>query len=217
MALYRFANIDQTSSRFRRELESVAARLDTDPNYLAATIETESGFDAQAFNPVGGGGGLIGFMPSTARALGTTVQALLRLTDAEQLEWVERFYRPYRGRLTSPEAVKMATFLPAFMDRDPSFVVGRRNDPTILRPSNLSLGIIYEQNAAMDRDGDGELTIAEVTGFARRAYDRAKQRGTLEAAPDPKEAEAAALLSACRSLLSSAWRSLRRAFGGGDE
>lgn len=209
--LYRFVGIERTSRAFRRKLERVAQRLQTDPNYLAATMQTESGFDPAAYNPTGGGGGLIGFMPATARALGTTVARLRRMTDAQQLAYVERFYRPFVGRLNSARAVKLATFLPAFIDAPDSKVLGVRGSTAILEPSDLQLGTIYEQNAGLDLDGDGTITAGEVGATATSAHDAAVKRGVLD--PSPK---AQAALAACRRLLLSAWLWCWQSSCGGD-
>jgi len=215
MSLYRFRGIERTSPAFRRELLAVAERLDTDPNYLAATMQTESGFDAAAFNPTGGGGGLIGFMPATARALGTTVAKLRRMGDARQLRFVERFYSPFAGRLDSPRAVKLATFLPAFIDAPDSTVLGRRGATEILKPSGLSLGVIYEQNAGLDSNQDGMITAGEVGATATRAYEAARERGLLEPSSAPPKAKAAA--AALLQSLRSGWRWLWRRLSGGAE
>ena len=104
MILLAFPGIGRTSRAFRAELVRVGERLDIDPNFIAAVMAAESGFDPKATNPVGGATGLIQFMPATARLYGTTTDAIRRMSDVEQLTLVERFYATHRGRINSPAA-----------------------------------------------------------------------------------------------------------------
>lgn len=170
----------ETSAEFRCELIQVARRLGTDPNYLATIMSLESGLDPSIRNvwcmqnkdcaPSCCATGLIQFMPSTARALGTTTDELALMSDYEQLVYVEKFYRPYAERLTSVGDVYMATFLPALVGEPPETVLGRQGDPAVLPGTSLSYAKIYEQNAGFDRDKDGVITIGDVTSSAENRY-----------------------------------------------
>lgn len=61
---------------------------------LAAAIQHESGWNPAARNPTPGSTatGLIQFIESTARGLGTSTAALARMSTAEQLPYVERYF-----------------------------------------------------------------------------------------------------------------------------
>ena len=69
-------------------------------------------FSASSVNRISGATGLIQFMPSTAIGLGTTTAALAAMTAEDQLEYVERYFKPYRNRLNTLEDLYMAILWP---------------------------------------------------------------------------------------------------------
>ncbi|CAN5695673.1 hypothetical protein BH20ACI4_BH20ACI4_11470 [soil metagenome] len=81
------------TAEFIREVESMAGRLGTRPEYILAVMSFETG---GSFNPAIRNGigatGLIRFLPSTARGLGTTTDALGRMSSVEQLRFVEKYF-----------------------------------------------------------------------------------------------------------------------------
>ena len=80
---------------FIRGVEAMAGRLGTQPEYLLAVMSFETGgsFSPGIRNGAGSGAtGLIQFMPATARELGTSTEALARMSATEQLEYVERYF-----------------------------------------------------------------------------------------------------------------------------
>lgn len=101
---------------YASEIVAVAQRLGADPHTLANLINFESGGRTTAINPTSGASGLIQFMPSTARRLGTTVEAIRKMSAAQQMVYVEKYLRPYKGKLTSPVAVYMSVFYPVAMN-----------------------------------------------------------------------------------------------------
>lgn len=100
---------------YASEIVSVSERLGIDPHTLANLINFESGGNVKAINPTSGASGLIQFMPSTARRLGTTVEAIRQMSPAQQMVYVEKYLRPYKGKFTSPAAVYMSVFYPVAM------------------------------------------------------------------------------------------------------
>ncbi len=138
---------------FAAALSAVADSLGLDPSYIGAVMSNESGFHPDAVNKDTNATGLIQFMPDTAKLLGTTVQALRSMTAVEQLDYVRAFYAK-TGRAIHrdvPGDYYMATFLPAFVGKPPGFVLARKGQP------------IYDQNKGLDADGDGTLTVGDVT------------------------------------------------------
>src|SRR5690606_40019491 len=68
---------------FVDKVEAIAARIGTKPEYLMAVMSFESGqsFRPDIRNAAGSGAtGLIQFIPSTAQGLGTSTQALSRMS-----------------------------------------------------------------------------------------------------------------------------------------
>lgn len=68
----------------------ISKKIKCNPNDLMAIMNLEStGFKLGAINPKSGATGLIQFMPATAQGLGTTVEALAKMSAFEQLDYVE--------------------------------------------------------------------------------------------------------------------------------
>lgn len=138
---------------FALALKGVADSLGLDPNYIGAVMSLESGFNPQAVNKNGGATGLIQFMPDTATALGTSTDALRAMTAIQQLPFVQKYFA-MAGRAIRPATpgdYYMATFLPAYVGKPDDFVLATRGEP------------VYDQNAGLDGDGDGTLTVGDVT------------------------------------------------------
>ena len=86
------------------EIVALAKKLGVpDPGWLANLINFESGrtFDPSIVNHIGATG-LIQFIPSTAKSLGTTTEALAKMTPKEQMVYVEKYLLPYRGKMNNP-------------------------------------------------------------------------------------------------------------------
>jgi hypothetical protein len=119
-----------------------------------ACMHWESGgtFRADIKNAAGSGAtGLIQFMPSTARGMGTTTSALARLTPEDQLRWVYEYFKPYAGRLKNLGDLYMAILWPKGVGKPDHYVLfDRAKTPTTFR-----------QNAGLDVNKDGLVTRAE--------------------------------------------------------
>lgn len=137
---------------FANRLTQVSAILKTQPNWLLQVFHAESGVNAQAVNKQTGASGLIQFMPATAKALGTTVEAIRKMTATQQLEWVLKYFAPYAGRLNSYFDVYLVVFFPA--------AIGK-GDAWVMQTSRLSPEVIAKQNPAININKDGKITVAE--------------------------------------------------------
>lgn len=139
---------------FIEKITDVAAALQIDPNWLMIVIRVESAgtFDPKIQNAGSGATGLIQFLPSTARNLGTTVQALAAMTAVQQLDFVEKYFRYVNavGRMRDVFDVYLAVFSPAFLGRPDSTVA-------YSSPSKA-----YTLNKALDGNNDGKITVGDV-------------------------------------------------------
>lgn len=171
MTVLSFPGIGRVSPGFIDALIAMAGRLRMDPNAIAAVMSRESGFQAAIQNPHSHATGLIQFMPSTARSLGTTVDALREMSDIEQLPYVEKFLAPYAGRLKSRGDYYMAVFMPAFIGRSLDTVLqmklGDRMVPFVAGEKP------YEQNKGLDLDKDGKITVGDVHEAIERVWRKA--------------------------------------------
>jgi len=147
--------LETTSPAFRSELVSMANRIGLNPDALAVVIsfETAGTFDPAQKNYAGSGAtGLIQFMPSTAKVLGTTTAELATMSAEEQLSYVEAYYKK-TGKLQqigSPLDHYLAVFSPKYVGHPPA-------TPMYSKGSKA-----YEQNAGLDADGDGVITVGDV-------------------------------------------------------
>ena len=151
------------SPEFKTRVVELATELGCDPSHLMACMAFESGgtFSPSVRNAAGSGAvGLIQFMPSTAQALGTTTEALARMSAVRQLDVVERYFLPRAGRLKSLEDLYMAILWPAAIGKPLDFVLFARSDPANPRR--------YVQNAGLDYNRDGTVTKAEAAARVRQ-------------------------------------------------
>jgi hypothetical protein len=123
-------------------------------SWLMSCMAFESGetFSPSVKNAAGSGAtGLIQFMPATARGLGTSTEALASLSAVQQLDYVQRYFKPYAARIKSLPDMYMAILLPKYVGQPESSVL-------------FSGGIAYRQNAGLDTNRDGRVTKAEAAG-----------------------------------------------------
>ena len=146
----------KVSAAFKAELIEIAGRIEVDPNYLISAIAFETGetFSASIRNR-NGATGLIQFMPGTAIELGTTTDDLAAMTAEEQLNYVEKYFNPYKNRLETIEDVYMAILWPA--------AIGKANSWVLF--SNPSAH--YNRNSGLDTNQDGVVTKEEAAAMVK--------------------------------------------------
>lgn len=145
------------SPRFRTRVRLLATTLGVRPDDLMACMAWESGetFSASVKNMAGSGAiGLIQFMPDTAVGLGTTSAKLAAMTAEAQLDYVEKYFAPYRGKLKTLADLYMAILWPA--------AVGKPMDAVLW--DKASKPTTYRQNAGLDANRDGVITKIECAG-----------------------------------------------------
>lgn len=157
VALPRIAWGAKVSVAFKAKVIKISNNLGIDPNDLMAAMAFESGetFSASIKNQLSGATGLIQFMPSTATSLGTSTTALAAMTPENQLDYVEKYFAPYKNKLNSLEDVYMAILWPAAIGKPTTFVL-------FSKPSAA-----YTQNSGLDADNDGNVTKAEAAAMVR--------------------------------------------------
>ena len=158
----------KVSSTFRRRVYWMSGELglpiETGADDLMACMAWESNntFSPSVANMAGSGAtGLIQFMPTTAIGLGTTTAALAKMTAEDQLNYVFKYFRPYKGKLRNLGDIYMAILWPAGVGQPDSFVLWEKGK----RPTT------YRQNAGLDVNKDGAITRGEAIAKvnARRA------------------------------------------------
>lgn len=151
--------------QFAAAVRRLADRLQVAPEWLMAVMYAESGFDPGVENHRGSGAiGLIQFMPATARELSVRPEALQQMTAIEQLgyvadyfETVQQRYGPYRD-LTD---LYLAVLYPKARGQSPCYRL-------YARPS-----LAYRQNAGLDENQDGIVTVHDVDRRLLRLFPQA--------------------------------------------
>lgn len=149
---------ERLSPQFLEKVDQIADFLEVDSLYLLAVMSFETGgtFSPSIRNMSGSGAtGLIQFMPATAKGLGTDVEFLAKLSAEEQLTWVEKYFWAYKGRLKTLEDVYMAVLYPSAIGKPAGHVL-------------FTNSIAYRQNAGLDANRDGRVTVGEATLAVRR-------------------------------------------------
>lgn len=160
------------SASFQQKVEEIETRLRMAPGSLLAVMRFETGgtFDPAERNRAGSGAtGLIQFMPSTAKSLGTSTDALAKMSPEDQLDYVEKYLTPYKGKMGTLKDAYMAVLSPKAIGKPewyPLFTASQQ--PTA-----------YAQNAGLDRDNKGMVTVGD-------ALARVQQAGGQAPGPGPR-------------------------------
>jgi len=142
---------------FNKKLEKISSELGVKSNDLIAIMKQESGVNPQAVNKSSGATGLIQFMPSTARRLGTSVEDLHRMSAVEQLDYVYKYFKMIGIKPGMDVGdLYIAVFYPAALGKDDNHVISSNGHA------------VYNQNRGLDRNNDGTLTIADVKNSVSR-------------------------------------------------
>lgn len=147
---------------FLNKVKQVAKRINCNYRDLLGVMNSESGIRADAKNPNGSATGLIQFMESTARGLGTTTAALRQMTPIQQLDYVEKFFVKNKAaagfgandKLTAGDLYAL-TFLPARAKREELTSSGEN---------------YYNSNRGLDTNKDGKITKSELAQRVRSCY-----------------------------------------------
>lgn len=154
VALLRFPGLFKNRTSAERDLfvaHMQAFKLD--PNNVAACIEFETGgtWSTTIRNKTTDAVGLIGFMPQTAKALGTTVDELAAMTFEHQLGYVVRYFQAVGiDRLKRPVDYYAAVFYPAAIGTDDAHVIASAGSP------------VYAANSGLDRHKLGRIATSDL-------------------------------------------------------
>lgn len=183
----------KVSAEFIAKIKVIAKNLGmpdlTGPSDLMACIAWESGgtFSPSVVNKAGSGAtGLIQFMPATAiyyfwteaeiakmsadekKAKGKEAcERLAKMTAVEQLDYVERYFRPYKGRLKNLGDLYISILYPVAIGKPDSYVLFKQGT------------VAYRQNAGIDVNKDGNVTRAECLVKLQATLEKGLQAGNV--------------------------------------
>ncbi len=119
---------------FVKKVIDVAEKIGANPDWVMLVMKKESGINPAAVNKFSNATGLIQFMPTTATGLGTTVDALKKMTHLQQLDYVYRYYKKYpSNKYNSFYDLYLATFYPAALGKPDSYVFGSESGIALAR------------------------------------------------------------------------------------
>lgn len=144
---------------FLDKLDEISDYLEFSRSWLLVIMYYESGISTNIVNAKSGATGLIQFMPSTAQRLGTSTQALAKMTGTQQLEYVKKYFEIIKGKAKQFSDVYLFNFAGAFTE--PS----KADENYILSQGDSAL---YHSKYGKD----GILTVAE---WRKEADDRYEQ------------------------------------------
>lgn len=177
---------EHTDNAFRYALAKMAARLATNPDYIVAAMAVETGktFSATAENPLSHAIGLIQFMPtsggsaskltglSSGTGAGSGFEFLRSLTPIEQLEYVEKYFKPFTGKMNNPSDAYLAVFFPSAMGKPPDHVIAEEGTK------------VYEQNKGFDKTKKGYITAGDVGSAAQYMLNQAAKVPRIPIVPE---------------------------------
>lgn len=161
----------KVSKEFILKVRDIAKKLQMPTegaNWLMACMAFETG---ETFSPTiknGAGApyyGLIQFGAAAAKDSDTTVEALLKMTAEQQLDYVYAFFKPYAGKLNTLSDCYMRILYPIAVGKPEDFVVFDQK----VRPT------AYVQNKGLDINKDGKVTKAECAAKVQQKYERGQQ------------------------------------------
>jgi hypothetical protein len=134
---------------FLKKTSDISDNLKINPDDLMAVMAFESNIDPGMGGKSSSAVGLIEFMPPAASQLGTTSEALLKMSAVEQLDYVYEFLKPYTGRMKNSGDIYMAVLWPSGLGKEDTHVLWNKNDYR------------YKTNKGLDVNNDGTITRGE--------------------------------------------------------
>lgn len=137
------------------QVTEMAKRIGANPSDVVSVMGFETGntFDPSIRNKAGSGAtGLLQFMPSTARGMGTTTDELAKMTVEQQLPYAEKYWTSnptFRGKLGSLENLAASVFYPPWIN-DPTQPL-----PESMRPMNPGITSLNDYVARVRKNMAG--------------------------------------------------------------
>ncbi len=152
--------IIENKSAFITKVKNIAKDLNIKADWLMGVMYFESALNHRAVNYSTNATGLIQFMPSTAQGLGTTTSQLLNMSNIQQLDYVYKYFKPYKNKIKEYTDLHLVTFFPLAIKKN-------WNDNHALESSGLSAEIVAKYNAPLDTNKDGKIKVGEYRDFVR--------------------------------------------------
>lgn len=166
--------IPQNRTLFADKVKQIAQNIGTKPDYLMAVMYHESAgtLRSDIVNPYSGAVGLIQFMPDTAKWIGTTITDLKKMTNVQQLDYIEKYYSKWKqagAKFEKPYKLFLTTFYPASLVKgwanNKNYIFGKEKSDNWARTIAL-------QNKGFDLDKDGYISIKDYEKYHNRLFEK---------------------------------------------
>ena len=160
----------EIAMQFKKKVIKKKKNLGVAPDYIMACIALETGeqFDPKIKNPKSTATGLIQFMESTARALGTTTAELSKMSHVQQMDYVEQYFVMTARNVKVPthqwslSDLYFAIFTPSLIKMPAGSTIYKKGQKA------------YEDNLFHDRDKNGAISKEEIAENINIFYKRGK-------------------------------------------
>lgn len=145
-------------NEFISKVVEVSNRLGINPNWLMIVMrfETANTFSPSVKNQGSNAIGLIQFTSVAIKGWGVTLDQLAAMTAVKQLDYVEKYLTPYKGKMTDLYNTYLAVFAPAY--------IGRPDAQKVYASPTAA----YTANKALDTNSDGVITVGEIKQVIKR-------------------------------------------------
>lgn len=143
---------------FDMKMQEVADSLGWLKEWLYAVmyVETAGTFSPSIKNTKSSATGLIQFMSQTAKGLGTTVEDLAKMNGVKQLDYVLKYFKPYKNKVKNGYDVYLAVFRPAWLDNKDLVIHATSRD--------------YLPNRGIDIDNNGTITYENFIDWVNQRH-----------------------------------------------
>jgi len=170
---------------------NIAEWLGTDVMFLLKVMFAESGMIASEPNHAGSGCvGILQFDPNVLRGLGWFggPDAFRMLSATEQLRFVKAYFARWRGQLPTLATVYCGVFMPVCVPE------AANPNAVLSSPKDKIRGWAFAQNAKLDANGDGVISMWELEAAVQRncvgpRWAEVVQRATGKEHPAPSISE----------------------------
>ena len=108
-------------TQFRDALMVMALRLRVRPEYLLMCFYFEARLNPHFQTSRANGTGFLQLSKAEIQSTGTTPERILRMSGADQLQFIEKYLTPYAGHMTTLIDVYMACFFQDGVEKSDSF------------------------------------------------------------------------------------------------
>ncbi len=114
--------VKNNAKAFGEKVISICTGFGFPASWLMVVMNNESGLNSAIKNPTSSASGLIQFMEATAKSLGTTTEKLRAMSNVDQLDYVQKYLKPYAKQIKSVSDVYLSIFFPLALYKGDDYI-----------------------------------------------------------------------------------------------